>query len=44
MDNIIKKRGEFLLGVLICFALAGISMLLEELIPGGLLGASIIEL
>lgn len=44
MDNIIKKRGEFLLGVLICFALAGISMLLEELIPGGLLGASIIAL
>ena len=39
-----KKRGEFLLGVLICFALAGISMLLEELIPGGLLGASIIAL
>lgn len=44
MDIKIKKRGEFLLGVLICFALAGISMLLEELIPGGLLGASIIAL
>lgn len=44
MDIKTKKRGEFLLGVLICFALAGISMLLEELIPGGLLGASIIAL
>ena len=34
----------FLLGVAICFAVAGVSVFLEELIPGGLLGASIIAL
>ena len=34
----------FLLGVAICFAVATLSVLLEELIPGGLLGASIIAL
>ncbi len=39
-----KNPGLFLLGVAICFALAGVSVLLEELIPGGLLGASIIAL
>ena len=39
-----KDRLLFLLGVAICFAVAGISVLLEELIPGGLLGASIIAL
>ena len=39
-----KERALFLLGVAICFALAGVSVLLEELIPGGLLGASIIAL
>ena len=39
-----KEKGLFLLGVVICFALAAVSILLEELIPGGLLGASIIAL
>ena len=40
----IKERLLFLLGVGICFAVAAVSVLLEELIPGGLLGASIIAL
>ena len=39
-----KDRLLFLLGVAICFAVAAVSVLLEELIPGGLLGASIIAL
>ena len=39
-----KERLLFLLGIAICFAVAGVSVLLEELIPGGLLGASIIAL
>ncbi len=39
-----KQRLSFLAGVLICFALAGVSIYLEHLIPGGLLGASIIAL
>ena len=39
-----KERLLFLLGVVICFAVAGVAVLLEELIPGGLLGASIIAL
>ena len=39
-----KDRLMFLLGVAICFAVAGVSVWLEELIPGGLLGASIIAL
>ena len=39
-----KNRLLFLLGVAICFAVAGVSVFLEELIPGGLLGASIIAL
>ena len=39
-----KERLLFLLGVVICFAVAGVSVFLEELIPGGLLGASIIAL
>ena len=34
----------FLLGVTICFAVAGLSVLSEKLIPGELLGASIIAL
>ena len=44
MNPKIKGRLLFLLGVVICFAVAGVSVLLEELIPGGLLGASIIAL
>lgn len=39
-----KERGLFILGLVICFAVAGLSVLLENLIPGGLLGASIIAL
>ena len=39
-----KDRLMFLLGVVICFAVAGLSVLLERLIPGELLGASIIAL
>ena len=39
-----KEYGLFVLGVAICFAVAGVSVWLEELIPGGLLGASIIAL
>ena len=37
-----KERLLFLLGVAICFLVAGLSVLLEKLIPGELLGASII--
>ena len=33
-----KDRLLFLLGVAICFAVAGVSVFLEELIPGGLEG------
>ena len=39
-----KSSGLFVLGVAICFAIAAVSVWLEELIPGGLLGASIIAL
>ena len=39
-----KERLLFLLGVAICFVVAGLSVLLEKLIPGELLGASIIAL
>ena len=39
-----KERLLCLSGVTICLAVAGLSVLLEELIPGGLLGASIIAL
>ena len=39
-----KENLLFLLGIGICFAIAALSVLLEELIPGGLLGASIIAL
>ena len=44
MNSKLKENGLFLLGVVICFAVAALSVLLEELIPGGLLGASIIAL
>ena len=44
MNTKTKERALFILGVAICFALAGVSILLEHLIPGGLLGASIIAL
>ncbi len=39
-----KERLLFLLGVAICFGVAALSVWLEERIPGGLLGASIIAL
>ncbi len=40
----LKERGMFVLGVAICFAVAGLSVFIEKLIPGELLGASIIAL
>ena len=40
----IKKHGTFILGIAICFAVAGLSILIEHLVPGELLGASIIAL
>ena len=39
-----RERLLFLLGVAICFCVAGVSVFLEDLIPGGILGASIIAL
>ena len=39
-----KKNLLFLVGLAICFAVAAASVFLEELIPGGMLGASIIAL
>ena len=39
-----KDRLLFILGVSICFAVAALSVLVEKLIPGELLGASIIAL
>lgn len=44
MNSKIKKHGLFLLGIALCFAVAAVASLVEELIPGGLLGASIIAL
>ena len=44
MDNKIEKRGMFILGVAICIAVAFLSIMLERLIPGELLGSSIIAL
>ena len=44
MNPKMKERLLFLLGIAICFTVAGFSVLLEELIPGVLLGASIIAL
>ena len=40
----VKEYGLFLLGIAICFAVAGLSVWLETLIPGEVLGASIIAL
>ena len=44
MKNTTKERGLFALGIVICFAVAAASVLVERLIPGELLGASIIAL
>ena len=44
MESKTKERCLFLAGVAICFAVAGIAVLLEDWIPGDILGASIIAL
>ena len=44
MQSRTKDHGMFVLGVAICFAVAGLSVFIENLIPGELLGASIIAL
>lgn len=44
MNATIKKRCLFVLGVCLCFFIAGLSILAEKLIPGGLLGPSVIAL
>ena len=44
MQSTAKKRGLFALGIMICFAVAAVSILVERLIPGELLGAAIIAL
>ena len=44
METTTKKRCMFILGVAICFAVAGLSIIVEKFIPGELLGASIVAL
>ncbi len=44
MNPKIKEYGKFFCGLCICFSVAIISILLERLIPGEILGASIIAL
>lgn len=44
MDSKTKERSMFILGIAICFIVAGLSALVESLVPGDLLGASIIAL
>ena len=44
MQTKTKERGSFILGVAICFTVAALSVLAEKMIPGELLGASIIAL
>ena len=44
MKSKVKENAVFLLGVAICFAVAGVSVFVEHLVPGELLGASIIAL
>ena len=44
MNSKMKDHVKFISGVVICFAVAGLSILVERLIPGELLGASIIAL
>ena len=45
MDSILNtNRGKFILGVAVCFAVAALAVLIERLIPGDLLGTSIIAL
>ena len=44
MNSKLKEWGLFAMGIALCFAVAALAVLLEHLIPGGLLGASIIAL
>ena len=44
MQTKTKERSSFILGVAICFTVAALSVLAEKMIPGELLGASIIAL
>jgi uncharacterized integral membrane protein (TIGR00698 family) len=44
MNSKTKSRGLFLLGIIICLIVASASVLIERLIPGDVLGASIIAL
>ena len=44
METKRKKNGMFMLGIAVCFAVAGVSVLIERLIPGEMLGASIVAL
>ena len=44
MQTKTKDYGMFILGIAICFAVAGLSVFVEKLSPGELLGASIIAL
>ena len=44
MQTKTKERCVFLLGVAICFGVAGLSVLVEKLVPGEILGASIVAL
>lgn len=44
MEQKTKDRVMFILGLAICFAVAALSVLIEKLVPGDVLGASIIAL
>ncbi|MBE7038817.1 MAG: putative sulfate exporter family transporter [Ruminococcaceae bacterium] len=44
MNDKTKKTGMFILGIAICMAVAVLSIMLEKLIPGEMLGSSIIAL
>ena len=44
MNAKLKDYGKFILGLVICFSVAAVSVLLEKVIPGDVLGASIIAL
>ena len=44
MELKMKERVVFVLGITICFAVVALSVLIEKLIPGDILGASIVAL
>jgi len=44
MKSKVKDNCMFIIGIAVCFAVAGVSVLIEKIIPGDLLGASIIAL